>query len=363
MALVPAGLFLIDGFDNIGADNENVAAPLTSLGYNNTNSMYASADTPHGYGSSMYGTVLYAFEASQYYRPIGGDCADLIMGFHCKIAGGDASARIMGVTKENFLGNYTNTAWLIVNGQGGLTLTNNDQNAVHATTAANVFARDTWYYIEMRFNFLTGVFTLRLDEDVLIEAPICTTQILGFDVVNVIRTRGMDTRTYLRNHIDNLYLSNAQGAKAPFDDFLGETVVFTGLPDADTGPNDFNVITTTGEVEHYKAVDDPKLDDTNYLQTSEVNDGEYFSVQNVPVDTIEVIAVGVATRMRKLGGAAGRFRVKARIGATELTLPSRPITSATFLTTFEVLPQKPGGGPWSIADANALQVGIETQGA
>jgi hypothetical protein len=363
MALVQSGLFLLDGFDNIGANDENIADKLISFGYNSTNSLYSSTDTPHGYGSSLYGTFRWGYENSQGRRPIGGDCADLIVGFHVKLASQNAGVNLMGFTKENFLGQYTNTVWLLANGQSGLTLTSDARNVVYATTAANIFERNTWYFVEMRFNFQTGVFTLRLDEDVVIEAPICTAAILGLDVINVVRTLGEDSNGGVRTLYDNMYMSNGQGAVAPFDDFLGETVIYTSLPDADTGPNGFDLVTTTGEVEHFKAVDDPVIDDTNYLQTSEINDGEYFSVTNVPADTIEVIAVGVATRMRKLGGADGRFRVKARIGASELTLPSRPITSATFLTKLEVLPQKPGGGPWSIADANALQVGIETLGA
>lgn len=358
-------ILLLEGFDDYATANNGTRAGMLSSGYSAAGAQCVSrTNTPHGMGQSLRVPNSYGDSDPSCAYAYGGTIADLITGFHFNFVNGivfsGAALPILGFCREDYLGNYGYTLWLIRNAQSGLTLARSDNNgngynvAALAYSDANLVFPDTWYFVELRFNFLSSTFEVWLDEDLVISA---STGGFPISAINMFRTTGPSGNVNPELLLDNMYALNGQGASAPFNAPLGEIIVFTSNPDGDADPNEMTMHGTT-ETDHYQLVDDAAIDDSNYL-TTETEDEEYFTIQNLPADTIELLAAGIAARLRKDAGSPARFRMKARIGASE-TVGGNKTISATFQTKYEWLAEKPGGGAWEISDGNSLEVGVET---
>lgn len=343
-------LIFLDGFDDYAVAGDNLDAPLQSAGYAYAQRTSCSNDTPTGIGRSLrlFNTVPGNCSVD---LPTG-DVADLIVGGHVKLPNEPASS-IMAFYNEDTLGAIRPQAMVILNAQRGVTICDVAQSIAYAASAPALMYPGVWYYFEVRVNHATGRMTVRLNEDTVIADVVVPLGSLGS--TNIVRLVGADTGQSTFKYWDNLYVLDADVGTAPFNDFLGEVAVFTGRAQSDAGPNEMALVGTTGP-EHYKGVDDDFYNDGDYLVAATPGLDEWFTMTDMPTDTLQVYAVVIATRIRKGSGPA-RYQNSARIGASVLTMPDKA-SSASFTTYIDILNEKPGGGTWSITDANAVQIGI-----
>lgn len=345
-------LIWMDGFDDYGTGS-NIAGTLTSGGYASANTIGVTADTPTGTGYAITTKDDSANMVSQVAlrRALGGNYVDVIAGFHVKVDNRE-TYRIMSFEYENGLGDFTTQALLLMNGQGGLTLTNSSRSIAYAVSEPNVFLPNVWYFLEVRLDIPNNLFVVRVNEEIVMTAE----YIPPAPVTNIFRLFGKDYSTYSYRRFDNLYLIDADSGLAPFNDFLGEVAVGTGKPVSDAGPNDF-AVTGTGPG-HYGQVDDPTLNDADFLSSETVGHEELFNMEDVPADTLEVLAVGLVYRVRKEAGGSGYIRGVAQVDGDTLLLPDRNPTSV-FANQLEIMERQPNGGAWTIAAADALKLGVE----
>lgn len=345
-------LIWMDGFDDYGT-GANIAGTLTSGGYASANTIGVTTDTPTGTGYAITTKDDSANSVSQVAlrRALGGNYEDVIAGFHIKVDN-RSTYRLMAFEFEDGLGNFTTQAQLLMNGQGGITLTNSSSSVAYAVSEPNVFLPNVWYFMEVRLDIPNNLLIVRINEEVVM----ATEHIAPKLYTNIFRLFGKDYSTYSYRRFDNLYLIDADSGLAPFNDFLGEVAVGTGKPVADAAPNDFTV-TGTGPG-HYGQVDDPTLNDADYLSSETVGQQELFEMEDVPIDTLEVLAVGLVYRVRKEAGGSGFIRGIAQVGEDTLLLPDRNPTSV-FANQLEIMERQPNGGAWTIAAADDLKLGVE----
>lgn len=346
-------LIWFDGFDDYTATG-SATSHLLSSGYAIAPSSGTDADTPHGVGRSMRILNTSGNQQFSLYKALGVGTDDIVMGFHFKPTNASFNS-IVRFHNENLLGSIREAGMLIMNAQRGVTWTNHNANVAYAASDANVIFPNVWYFVEVRLNFATGYVTVRLNEEVVLNANVLAS--LTHQTVNMFSFPGKDDFSGAAKLYDNVYVLDASVDDAPFNDFLGEVVCYSLRPMSDAGANDFSIVGSV-DPEHYKAVDEEFILDGDYLTTVTAGDIEMFGLTDLPVDTLEVYAVGIAVRSRKEPAGPAQYRAIARLGVDTENLTTRA-ASATFQTKLEIMQQKPGGGSWSISDANGLEIGTE----
>lgn len=357
-------LIHFDGFDdyrphtssNVSGDSAMNGA-LLSAGYSNAYFTRAENANPIGQGRSLAcintsGTTSF----SGLRKPIG-DVAKPIVGFHMLMPNDGTRSRICGFKNGNLLGGVTDDIMLIMNEQRGITLTNTGMSTVYAASEGSIVFPGVWYFLEIMADYATKQCTVRLNEDTIIPAapfPSARTTVNLFDFM------GRDSFSATAKLYDNLYILDGATGGAPFTDFLGEIAVITSRPDADTVANEMTV-NGSAEPEHYKVVDDDFSNDADYLSADTEGLEEWFSVTDLPIDTLAVYAVAAAPRLRKGAGPA-RYRTMVRIGDSGTPhINDDRSSSAAFSTVLDIMSERPGGGTWTVEDVNDLQIGFETR--
>lgn len=341
-------LLFFDGFDDYAATNAAPDDAMLASGYARAGNSRSRSETPNGLGRSLgkratsQPTVL----------PLGGEIEQLVVGFHYHAPDGVLDV-IANFFSENLLGTYRSQFSVILNGQRGITVTNNIRTLVYGASAPALISPGVWYHIEVKVNHSTNEVIVRLNQETVVVAAFD----IPFDATNVLELPATtDARAGGFKAFDNLYVLDCETGVAPFNDFLGETYVFTSGPISDAGPNDFEIV-GTADPDNYQAVDDDFVNDGDYLTSIVDGARDWFGTTNVPADTLEVYAVGIVHRTRKGSGPA-QYRSLARIGATEVANPIRSVSN-TFSARLDIMHEKPGGGAWTVEDANALEIGIE----
>jgi len=343
-------LLFFDGFDDYGVSGQDIDVPMLTSGYAISGRAFSSDITPNGTGRSLRKINSSGNGEFHTFLPVGGDIEELIVGFHTNQPDVNAGI-IITFYNENLLGSFREQVRLTMNGQRGLTL--NLGSTVFTASDPAIFFPNVWYYVEVKIDHTNKQIIVRLNGEEVIAADVT----LAYGSTNVIRFNGKDDLSGTSKYYDNLYCIDAAVGGAPFNDFLGESYVFTSRPEADASDNEFTMQGGEG-TDHYTTVDDDFITDGDYLYTSTAALQEWFDIVDVPADTLEVYAVGLMTRTRKDNGAAS-YKALARLGATEATLPTHAISN-TFNGILDIMEEKPGGGSWTIADANDLEIGFES---
>lgn len=349
-------LLHFDGFDDYGANNATINTALLASGYSQSNTIRSFDANPIGFGRSM---GVYNSSGSGpgtgLYKPMG-DIAKPIVGFHFMVPN-ETYSTLIQFANGNLLGSVTGDTVIMVNEQRGITVRDAAGNTVFGASDGSLISPGVWYFLEVMADYATDEVTVRLNEDTIIPAaPIVTAR----NTVNLFRFTGRDNFNGTFKQFDNLYILDGASGGAPFTDFLGEIAVITCRPDSDATPNEMTV-NGSAEPEHYKVVDDDTINDADYLSADTDGLEEWFTVTDLPIDTLSVYAVAAAPRLRKGAGPAN-YRTMVKVGGAGVPqVNADRASSATFSTVLDIMDERPGGGTWSVADVNDLYIGIETR--
>ena len=105
------------------------------------------------------------------------------------------------------------------------------------------------------------------------------------------------------------------------------------------------------------AVAQPDDDATTVIRTSTLNAKQSFNLDNLPGGASAIVSVTTVARFNESAASATTMRAFLLLaGVTENGTTRNP--GAAYTTYSEAI-AKPGGGTWSVADVNALEVGVE----
>jgi hypothetical protein len=155
-----------------------------------------------------------------------------------------------------------------------------------------------------------------------------------------------------RHYIDNLYIWDHTGAEN--NDWLGERVVYTLMPDKDGPTQDWTL--STGS-DTYALLDEIPDDTATYIQAADIDDIAQIGFEALP--SLDITPIGVLLTGR--GSKTGTAVTEVGLAITGETPTPNPMTQDQFLgfapPVYELNPAT--GLPWTPSQINAIQVDIK----
>lgn len=224
-----------------------------------------------------------------------------------------------------------------------------------------VMASNTYYYLEFKCTFktdATGSFTLKANGTTIRSGTNVQTSATANNTANQIYIgsnsalgAGWDM------NIDDLYLCDATGASN--NDFLGDMRVRTLVPTSD---GTYTAWTPTPSGTHFNKVNEiPATDDTNYVETSTVNNVDSYNFTQIITNPMNVKGVQMCICARKTD--AGTMTLNPFIRTSDSV--DRPQAVAMTLTDNyiyhnHVQAVDPAtSAAWTISNLNATQFGVK----
>lgn len=226
-----------------------------------------------------------------------------------------------------------------------------------------VLTPDVWHYLEVfaTLSDTTGAVKLRLDG----VAPPGWTDLVNVDtrnggtglVFDIVRQDGTgDTADLL---IDDVYILNGAGTKN--NDLLGDTAVYTLLPDGN-GTYSGMVGSDGNSVDNYQLVDEPDEPNSADWVGSDV-DGtkDTYTFGNLPPTTGTVVGVTASLYAAKSDAGTKSVRAVVRRGGVDATGADKTL-AMDYAPHDEVMESDPTDGTdWTIGNVNAAEFGAEVR--
>lgn len=359
-------LLWIDGFDAYGANDTDVNELLQSSGYQVADHLFASSDTRTGVGFSLHsaigsternwtsGTLRYATGAQ----------ATLIAGFAFKMSKHQFK-HLCNFCYDNGVGTVTVMASAWVNAQGGITICRGTNTGVKlAESRPNVVFPYVWHYCEARYTAhqTGGIFTVRIDGSTCASYSGQTapsgmpnySNLVAICATNVDYWTG-NLETFSQCWVDDFYVCSGEGTA--FNDFLGDSVITTLMPNGDATPNQLTIQGST--FHHYGCVNDAVPDhETSYLYGNTNGLQEMFSMPDLPTNIIDVLAVAVNVRAKKAAAGNSSYKMRCQIGA-DVKLSDAQGLVPRWQTRQFLMESAPGGADWTKARVDAMNIGFD----
>lgn len=334
-------LMLMQGFDSFGDAADMSADPRISI--NSTpiittgrfggkaGTLNSSADDIylHAEGGNSVGTTVYCgFALKINSNPAS---TNLQVGFYAK------SGSIMWYLYLTNLGQIQFRRQNTVLGTGSETLTIGSWNYV----VIKVLISDTVGTVETWVNGTKDLDLTNQDTD------------NGAGVIGIVHFNGMVGVT---SDFDDVYLGDSDGTD--MTDEQGDCRIEMLTPDANGTTNNF---TASPAVANYLNVDDGGTpdDDTTYNHSSTATHKELYACSNIVGNIDTVHAVQVAARIRKEDAGNREFNLICRNNVTEVDSGAKGLSTDYVHHTHIYENDPDGGGNWTEADVNAMEIGLE----
>lgn len=359
-------LLFIDGFDSYGADNVNVSTLLGTAGYVLSFPFAVThSDTRTGIGFSIQSNTAPAGDGVIVMRAFN-SATGVVCGFAMKNAS-QIFDSFFEIGYTDLLGSFVAHCKLVFNGENGVTAATENpashslaqsgfgaSDSVGSLIAAsfpNVLLSNVWQYVEVLFQPSVSL-QVRIDGGLVLNVsnPITTTGLPA--TVNYVALSNVNRNATL---YDDLYICDLTGSA--FNTFLGDVVVHSIFPDADTSPNTMTQV--GGGSGHFTSVNEQVPDeDTSYVHSDTSGQQELYSLSTFPSDIINVLAVSVNVRAKKAATGLGTYDICAKYSGTEVD-SSGIIAGANYTENQMILPSPPGGGSWTKSIAQATTIGFK----
>ncbi len=242
----------------------------------------------------------------------------------------------------------------LTNGRGLRWIRLRDGVELITTGTAPITEQNSYYYIEVKIvlgGSSTGFIEIRTNEVSRVSAiadtlPSSGTKIARFDFAS-------SNGSFI---VDDFYVCN--GAGAIRNNYLGDVEVYRRFPTGDAAVawmgSDGN------QIDNWALVNNTSQ--TTYVESATVGATDFYLVGDLPGAPVAGRAVyGVHTWMGAHATVLPRgVAPVSRIGATEAEGPTYALTAGGLWYTHRQ-EEKPGGGAWSTADVNDLQVGVRVK--
>lgn len=226
-------------------------------------------------------------------------------------------------------------------------------------TSTEIFSASTLYHVELKvyFHASAGTIEARVNGQVWLSATGLNT--LGSTTKSHIGFWTGNGSGYFDgnwSYIDNLYIWDGTGGVN--NDFLGERIIETLFPNADTAQADWSL--STGSNGYNLLNDVPDNPSTNYIEATTVDDQSTFDMGSLVSPGLGIAAVQVNARARKTNAGASKIKFGVVAGSTEsLSGDFEPALDQTqpFHKVFDVNPDT--SAAWEVAEVNAAQVTVK----
>lgn len=221
----------------------------------------------------------------------------------------------------------------------------------------NVFRLKDWIYIEIKctVNGSTGSFEVRVDGVSIMSETNQDTQNGVDTIMDGIRWSTDFNPSSEDISCDIVVMDDNGGVN---DDFLGDIVVETLLPDGDGDRNDFTRV--GGGSTNSDAVDDGVApdDDATYNHSATVGDDELYTFNNLTVqhDTVHCVSVRNHCRKEDAGQRTVRALLRSNVTEVEGADFTPGFTYRIFDEIYEVDPDT--ASAWITAGVDALEAGF-----
>ena len=359
-------LLWLDGFDAYGANGAVISDLMMSSGYQVAANITASSATRTGDGFAIHSEIGSAERnyTSGQIRYATGAKDTIIVGFAFRMSKHQLK-HLGSFYYDDGLGHVTVQGSVWVNAQGGITLCRGSNEGVKlAESQPNLVFPYVWHYCEIRYkpHQTAGMITARID-GVSCASYSGQTEPTGLpNFTNLTGIGGCDVdywvgnlETFSQGWYDDLYICDAGGTA--FNDFLGDSVITTLFPTGDAGTNQLSIQGDT--FHHFDCVDDPVPDqETSYLYGNTNGLRELFSLDDLPSNVIDVLAVAVNVRAKKAAAGNSSYKMLAQID-TDLKLSDANGLVPRWQTRQFLMESAPGGGDWTKARVDDLLVGFD----
>jgi hypothetical protein len=228
------------------------------------------------------------------------------------------------------------------------------ESTLLATSIKNLI-KNAWHYIEVKLliDNAAGYVIVNVDEEEWINETGLDTRQSGNDFFNGIQLGG---DVSVNVDFDDFYFCDLTGSKN--NDFLGDCVVSTLLPDGDTADADF---TPDSGTDQYAMVNGTFDDDTG-LESETVGHKTIVTLGSLPAAGIGTIAgVQVVARVKKDDAGTKSVRNVVVSGAAEDPQTAYALADQ-YTNNVDLLeddPAEAAGTAWTESAVNAMQVGVE----
>ncbi len=225
--------------------------------------------------------------------------------------------------------------------------------------SSSTFALNQWFYFELRVTARTGTngaYEVRQNEVAIMSGSSVNLANVGTDGADSV---GFSCATAACS-VDDIYILDSAGA-APNNNFLGDSVAMSILPQAEGHQNDF---TPSTGVNNAALADDPDTaaSGADFNSSDTNNHEDYYTFTDLPgtgLGTIHGIKVSGSFAMASAGSRVARYRYYN--GTTEFTLGANVSAASTSIVE---LPQVVGvnpdtGAAWTKTDIDNAEFGVE----
>lgn len=228
-----------------------------------------------------------------------------------------------------------------------------------ADSGPNKLFPNVWHFIEIKVTFAAtgGTVQVRIDNQTCLEAVGRTKNPLAPPLCNLWRASNfqLEDANFNDTFIDDLYIFDTEGTE--FNDFVGDVVIHTSLPNADGTLNELTQF--GGSLGKYTAVDEiPPDADTSYVYGNTIGEQERYFVDPLPTNVINVLAVSVHARAKKDAAGASAIKLLCKLDADIDIGPTEPVTTQ-YITRALMLERAPDGGSWNKEKFEDIEIGFE----
>lgn len=350
-------LKLIEDFFEIGANPENILGSGWSV---NGGRVSGSGAVQNGGGSAGTGQWI-AYANQGWSAPIN----ELFVGFALR-----TSTTLSGQSIISFWGNGNtqNHLTLSMDGSNRLQLFRGDPSTgtLLGTSPIPFTTLNQWRSINIRLKMSSGVagvdgaISLKVDGNVLFENNAVVTRNGGPADVGIDGMRvNLPTASQNTAALCDLVLCDASGDIN--NSFPQDVAVIRRLPNANGTYHEF--IGSDGNyTDNYLLVDDVPTDTTTYTFATGDGQKDSYGIEDLPAATISVKGVRAVAKTSKSGAGIAGMSVFVRESGTDTFGPSVPLSTSYAWQGDAIREKAPStGAPWTVADVNALEIGVRSE--
>lgn len=157
--------------------------------------------------------------------------------------------------------------------------------------------------------------------------------------------------------ISDLFIWDNSGS-GDYTDWMGDMKIETLRPNGNGSASQL-VGSDGNSTDNYLLVDEATPSSSDYNGSATIGQRDLYAVGNLLSTTGTVNAVQVHASAFKSDASAASMKVLTKVGASENASVAFPLPASAGWIESEIQTTKPGGGAWTIADVNAVEIGAE----
>jgi hypothetical protein len=232
-------------------------------------------------------------------------------------------------------------------------------------TSTLVFTPSVWHYVEMSLTVddATGTCIVRVDSVEWINFTGDTRNAGTSTLIDGVRFYGANNIGY-EPKIDDIYATNGTDDTAttgrPDNAFLGDIKVEPLYPNGNGASSQW-VGSDADSVNNYLLVDEAGVPNTaDYVGTATDGNRDLYDLFPVSAGTATVLALRPNVYAAKSDAGSAAIKMLIRESSGTVTAEAAQALSVSYQPYYGLMrTTKPSGGAWTVAEVNALQVGLE----